>query len=271
MSCSPSGVRAATTLALWAASWQVGSSADHVLAALDGTGFRAGVRAGSACAAEASGLPGPGEPSAGTVDLLGLLRRGGRPALLLPVSGDLRGMPAGGDVVIPALDAGAAVVLPDAGVALVPTDGHWRAFRSGPPHPTLGMGEVTQLVDGAVTDATRTLATADISSSQGNPREAVRRAILAEAVDTPPGMPPAAASLLAKSITLAALLAVAAGHTTAAVTSREMAVVDDALHPLGSAVREARRTAVAATVSELLSASGRSAPFSAIGSRDRHR
>jgi hypothetical protein len=271
MTSSPSGVRAATTLALWAASWQAGQSADHVLAALDGTGVRAGVRAGSPAAAEASGLPGPGRPSAGMVDLLALLRRGGAPALLLPVPGDLRGLPVGGDIVVPALDAGAAVVLPEAEVALIPADGQWRAFRCTPAHPTLALGEVTELVDGSVTEATRALASADIGSAQGNPREAVRRAILAESVDTPPGMPPAAASLLAKSITLAALLTVAAGHTTAAVTSREMAVVDDALHPLGSAVREARRTAVAVTATELLGTSGRSAPFSAIALPDRRR
>lgn len=252
MSHSPSSIRAATTLALWGAAWQSGASADQVLAVLDATGHRAGVRAANAEAAELSGLPGPGLPSAGTAQLLGLLRRAGPPGLVLPVAGDLRGLPVGGEIAIPALDAGAAVVLPDAGVALVPADGLWRAFGCAVVHPTLPVGEVTQLVDDAVSEATRALARADIASQTGDPRQAVRRVIMAEAVDTPPGMPAAASSLLAKSITLQALLSVAANHPTAAVTSRELAVVDDALHPLASAVREARRTAVAATAAALL-------------------
>jgi hypothetical protein len=185
------------------------------------------------------------------VDLLGLLRRGGPPALLLPVPGDLRGLPPGGDIVLPALDAGAVVVLPDAGIGLVPVDGQWRALGCGPAHATLTVAEATRLVDDAVAEATRALATADLASSRGNPREAVRRAIIGMAVDTPAGTPAAASSLLAKATTLAALLAVAAGHQTAAVTGRQLATVDDALAPLRSAVREARRTAVAATVTAL--------------------
>jgi len=250
------GVRAATTLALWAAAWRGGASADQVLEALGGTGVRAGVRAGSAGAAALSGLPGPGLPSASAVDLLGLLRRGGPPALLLPVPGDLRGLPPGGDIVLPALDAGAVVVLSDAGVALVPVDGHWRALECGQGHPTLSMAEAMLLVDDAVTEATRALASADLASSRGNPREAVRRSIIDRAVDTPPGIPSGASSLLAKATTLDALLTVAAGHETAAVTSAQLATVDDALSPLRSAVREARRTAVAATVSALDASAG---------------
>jgi len=250
------GVRAATTLALWAAAWRGGASADGVLDALGRTGIRAGVRAGSTDAAERSGLPGPGLASAAAVDLLGLLRRGGPPALVLPVPGDLRGLPPGGDVVLPALDAGAVVVLPDAGVALVPVDGHWRALECSPAHATLTLAEATWLVDEAVTEATRALASADLASSRGNPREAVRRAILDRAVDTPAGMPSGASSLLAKATTLDALLTVAAGHETAAVTSAQLATVDDALAPLRSAVREARRTAVATTVAALDAAAG---------------
>ena len=41
------------------------------------------------------------------------------------------------------------------------------------------------------------------------------------------------------------------GQDTAAVTSHELAVVDDALRPLAAAVGEARRAAVAAAVAAL--------------------
>ncbi len=249
-------VRAAVTLALWAAAWQSGASADRVLDALDDAEVRAGVRAGSVEASERSGLPGPGEPSGGPVELLTLLRRGGPPGLVLPVPGDLRGLPPRGEIVLPALDAGAVVVLPEAGVGLLPVAGQWRALPCGPAHPALPLPDATQLVDGAVADATRALAAADVASSRGNPREAVRRAILIEAVDGPPGTPSPASSLLAKATTLSALLVVAAEHQTGAVTSRELAVVDDALSPLRSAVREARRTAVAVTSQALCNSCG---------------
>ncbi len=72
--------------------------------------------------------------------------------------------------------------------------------------------------------------------------------MLDEAVTMPPGTPAAASALLATSISLHALLAVANGQDTAAVSSYEMAAVDDVLRPLAIAVRESRRAAVSAAV-----------------------
>jgi len=72
--------------------------------------------------------------------------------------------------------------------------------------------------------------------------------MLDEAVSCPPGTPSAASALLATSISLHALLAVANSQDTAAVTSYEMAAVDDVLRPLAIAIRESRRSAVAAAV-----------------------
>jgi hypothetical protein len=69
--------------------------------------------------------------------------------------------------------------------------------------------------------------------------------MLAERVPTPPGTPSRSSALLAKAISLQALLAVAENHDTAAVNSHELAVVDDALRPLARAVRDGRRAAVA--------------------------
>src|SRR6478609_7303340 len=70
-------LRAATTLALWTAAAQGGASADDVLGAIDDAGHRAGVRAATAEISDATGLPGPGWPSAGSAALLPLLRDGG--------------------------------------------------------------------------------------------------------------------------------------------------------------------------------------------------
>ncbi len=246
-----SALRAATTLALWAAARSGGRSADDVLAAIDATGQRAGVRAANADAAAVSGLPGPGSPTAGSMALLPLMRAGSRVELLLPTAGDLRGLPRGGAITVPALDAGAVVVFPEAGVGVIPAGGYWRVYRCDGGHPALGIADAGQEIDMAMADATHSLAAADIARGSDKVRELVRQHMLAEAVDVPSGIPNAASALLAKTISLAALLAVAAGHETGAVTSREMAVVDDALRPLAAAVRHGRRAAVAAAVTVL--------------------
>ena len=250
-----SSVHAATTLALWAAARAGGRSADDVLAAVDAAGHRVGVRAASVEIAAATGLPGPGSPTAGSMSLLPLMVTGGVPDLLLPTAGDLRGLPPGGPITVPALDAGAVVVFPDLEVGVVPGDGHWRAYRCTGGHRALTLREANDEIDGAMADATRSLIAVDIARGSDQVRELVRRRMLAEAVDVPAGTPTGASALLAKAISLEALLAVAAGHETAAVTSRELAVVDDALRPLATAVRAGRRAAVAEAVRALSAAS----------------
>jgi len=244
-------LRAATTMALWAAAWQGGASADEVLAAIDDAGHRAGVRAASAEIADATGLPGPGWPSAGSSALLPLLRRGGRAELLLPRPGDMRGLPVGGDIAVAALDAGAVVRLPVLDIGLVPSDGQWRAFRCDVEHPAPSLAEAHDLLDAEVSRATRSITALDVARSSPHARERVRQMMLDEAVSGPPGTPAGASALLATSISLHALLSVANGQDTAAVTSHELAVVDDALRPLAAAVGEARRAAVASAVAAL--------------------
>lgn len=241
-------LRAATTLALWGAAWQGGAAADDVLSAIDDAGHRAGVRAANNEIADTTGLPGPGWPSAGSSALLPVLREGGAAELLLPHPGDMRGLPLGGELTVAALDAGALVVLPAADIALVPSDGQWRAYRCAIRHPALGLGEAHEMLDTAVGRATRLLTALDVARGSDTAREQVRLAMLDEAIDFPPGTPPAASSLLATSISLHALLTVASSQDTAAATSHEMAAVDDVLRPLAIAIRESRRAAVAAAV-----------------------
>ena len=108
-----SAVHAATALALWGAAHAGGTaSPDEVLSALAGCGPTAGVRAADPTTAARTRLPGPGEASASAMALLQLFRTGGRPRLMLPVPGDVRGLPPRSAALVPALDAGAAVVLP---------------------------------------------------------------------------------------------------------------------------------------------------------------
>ena len=240
-----SSVHAATTLALWAAARAGGASTDDVLAAVDAAGHRVGVRAATVDVAASTGLPGPGSPTSGSIALLPLMKSGGVPVLLLPTAGDLRGLPPRSEITVPALDAGAVVVFPDLEIGVIPADGQWRVHSCRGHHPALSLSEANAEIDGAMADATASLVNLDIARGSDQVREHVRRRMLSEAIDTPPGTPTAASALLAKVISLEALLAVAAGHETAAVTSRELAVVDDALRPLTSAVRAGRRAAVA--------------------------
>ncbi len=240
-----SSVHAATTLALWAAAWQGGAPSDDVLGALEATGFRAGARALSDEAAAATGLPGPGSGSSGSATLLPLLRGGGIPELLLPAAGDLRGLPPGGRLTVAALDAGAVVVLPGDGIGIVPIHGQWRADRCPGGHPAPDVRTAGHELDDAIQEATRRLAAAELARDAGSPRDRVAEVMLAERVFTPPGTPARASALLAKAISLHALLVVAENHDTAAVNSFELAVVDDALRPLARAVRDGRRAAVA--------------------------
>jgi hypothetical protein len=217
-----------------------------------------GARAASARAAESMPeLPGPGDPHSGHADLLAYVRHGGPAQLVLPTPGDLRGLPPGGEITLPALDAGAVVVLPDRGVGLVPAEGHWRAFPCATAHASLAERDARALVDGAIAEATVALSRADVARSAGNPRERLHQLILAEEVPLPRRMPPAASALLAQSITLHALLRVAFTHETAAATLRDLHAVDAALAPLAAAVRESRRTAVAMAVAALHPASAR--------------
>lgn len=246
-----SSVRAATTLALWAAAWQGGCSADEVLRAIDEAGHRAGVRAATADVAELTGLPGPGSSSAGSAALLPVLRGGGPVELLLPIPGDLRGLGPGSDITLAALDAGAVVVLPALGVGLVPADGQWRAHRCPGGHPTLSLREAHDQLDGEIASATRSLVALDVARESSQAREAVRTIMLREAVRCPPGTPGPASVLLAKAISLHALLVVADGPQSAAVNNHELAVFDEALRPLADAVREGRRAAVAAAARAL--------------------
>lgn len=249
-----SATHAATALAVWAAARAGGASADDVLAALAGPGIPTGVRAATVEVADRTGLPAPGSATAGLAGLLPMFRRGGRPELLLPHAGDLRGLPPRGAITVPALDAGAVVVFPAARVGLVPAAGHWRAYECGGGHPVLELSLAHELIDEAIATATRDLIRADVARGNDRVRDRIREIMLAEAVDCPPGTPPRASALLAKTISLQALVAVAVDHEMAAVTSRQLGLVDDALRPLAHAVREGRRSAVAVAVTALTGA-----------------
>jgi hypothetical protein len=226
--------------AAWATAWLTGrASYDDALDALVGDR-----------AHRVSGLPG----TDGAVPLgwaLSALRGAGerRVRLVLPVPGDVRGLPRVPGLAELAVEAGQAAV--GDRVALVPEPlgpevVQWTAFdlTDAPPVPPPVQGSlraVSGALDLAVGDAARTLAGLDLA--RWHPEVPALLAGLAEAAHVPglpPGTDPVAVSLLARAQRLARVLDLALTDAPGgAVTHRQAAARDDALRPLGEAVREA--------------------------------
>ncbi|MGY1826567.1 MULTISPECIES: hypothetical protein [unclassified Blastococcus] len=225
-------------LAVWATAWLSGrSSYDETLEAL--TGEHAHL---------VTGLP--GEPAAvplgaALTALRGLGER--RLRLVLPVPGDVRGLPAVPGLAPAALEAGQAAV--GERVALVPRSGPevvtWTAFPltgALPPPPVEGtLRSVSGALDLAVGDAARTLAGLDLA--RWHPEVPALLADLARPKPAP-GLPfdhdPLALSVLGRAQRLAAVLDLATTDAPgAAVNQAQIAARDSALRPLADAVRGA--------------------------------
>jgi hypothetical protein len=227
--------------AVWATAWLTGRAAyDDALDALVGD-----------TAHRVCGLPGTDE----AVPLgwaLSALRGAGerRIRLVLPVPGDVRGLPRVPGLAELAVAAGQAAV--GERVALVPEPlgpevVQWTAFdlTGAPPVPPPVEGSlraVSGALDLAVGDAARTLAGLDLARWR-HPEVPALLAGLAKAAHVPgmpPGTDPVAMSLLARAQRLAKVLDLALTDAPGgAVTHRQAAARDDALRPLGDAVREA--------------------------------
>lgn len=226
-------------LAVWTTAWLSGrTSFDEVLDALLGERLHT-----------VSGLPGATAPvplAAALTTLRGLGER--RFQLVLPVPGDVRGLPRAPGLPPLALEAGQAAI--GARLALVPEvvgpDAvTWTAFpldgaEPAPPPVEGTLRSVSGALDLAVVDAARALAGLDVA--RWNPEVPGLLAGLSKA--TAPGLPhdhdPLALSVLGRAQRLAAVLDLAmADAPGAAVNHSRAAARDSALRPLAGAVREA--------------------------------
>ncbi|TFV56755.1 hypothetical protein E4P41_15290 [Geodermatophilus sp. DF01-2] len=226
--------------AVWATAWLTGrTSYDDALDAL--VGDSAHRVAGLPCTDEAVPLGWA----------LSALRSAGerRFRLVLPVPGDVRGLPRVPGLSELGLEAGQAAVgerlalVPE---ALGPEAVQWTAFdlTGVPPVPPPVEGTlraVSGVLDLAVGDAARTLVELDLA--RWHPEVPALLAGLAEAAHVPgmpPGTDPLAMTLLARAQRLAKVLDLALTDAPGgAVTHRQAAARDDALRPLAEAVREA--------------------------------
>ncbi len=226
--------------AVWATAWLTGRcSYDEALDGLLGD-----------AAHRVSGLPGTEEavPLGWALTALrGLGER--RFRLVLPVPGDVRGLPPVPALVPAALESGQVAVgdrlalVPE---ALGPEAVAWTAFDLAgappPPPPVEGtLRSVSGQLDLAVADAARTLVALDLA--RWNPEVPALLADLARTTRAP-GLPadhePLALSVLGRAQRLAAVLDLAlADAPGAAVNHAQAAARDDALRPLAQAVREA--------------------------------
>lgn len=226
--------------AVWATAWLTGrTSYDEALDALV-----------SDTAHRVVGLPGSTEavPLGWALSALrGLGER--RLRLVLPVAGDVRGLPAAPGLAPLALEVGQAAV--GSRLALVPEElgpeaVSWTAvpLDDVPPAapPVEGsLRAVSGGLDLAVGDAARTLVALDLA--RWNPEVPTLLAGLAKTTKAP-GLPsdhdPLALSVLGRAQRLARVLDLAmADAPGAAVTHSQAAARDDALRPLATAVREA--------------------------------
>src|SRR5262245_30779037 len=135
------------TLTVWANAWLAGVAApDDVLDALSIWAPRHSVTAYDSVAAGCTGLPWPDLTDAGAVSMLQTMRTAASRAsdppaigIVLPVPGDVRGLPAGTQFQQDALAAGQAIIVtrdPSTAVGLVPDFVYDEAYDDVDDEPT---------------------------------------------------------------------------------------------------------------------------------------
>jgi hypothetical protein len=213
-------------------------------------------------------LPASGAVPTSVVGLLAAARRAGAGVgrLLLPVPGDVRGLPPEGPLVAAALGCGEAAAFTGAELAVVPSavaDGvlRWTVFTDTPlpPAPEPALVDAEHGLRGAVRQAATTLVELDVARH----RPGVR-AEIAETLEHrvrppwPEGTPARALRVLEQADEVEAILRVADTDNLGGAWSASVAAARSAaLRPLFTAVREARRSAVAEAVRALTPRAGR--------------
>jgi hypothetical protein len=260
---------ASASLAVWSAAWIAGvAAADDVIDALAPWSEAHDVVAADAGVAAETDLPTPDRAGSGLAALLVLLRRrctaGDLDArVVLPVAGDVRGLPGPAALRTAAMTAGECAVFPGAGVAVVPAviaDGvlRWTAHLVDevPPQAHPSLADAEHDLRTGVRDAATTLAEMDVARPRAGVREEIARSLRARAQPTwPAGTPGRPLRVLQHADEVEAILVAASGDDPGgALTSAATLARTDALRPLASAVRAARVAAVAETVRVLTTA-----------------
>lgn len=265
------------SLSVWANAWLAGVAApDDVLDALAAWAPAQTIAAHDPVAAGHAGLPYPAAEHGGATAVLQTLRSAaaGSPGahatpieVVLPVPGDVRGLPPGSAFARDALDAGEALIVtggPTDGTAVglvpdypddddAPTDGalalRWTAFSlpAPPPGVPADLGGAEYALRTAVRAAAEALSAMDLTSAaDADPRALVEQALdAAGGHRVPAHAPPRALRVLEQAAHVEAILAVSAHLSPLGIQSfSQHRVGDDALRPLTTVVRTARLAAL---------------------------
>lgn len=271
------------SLSVWANAWLAGRAApDDVLDALSAWAPCHSVLAYDAVAAGRTGLPWPDVDLGGPMSLLQTVRRVAgrfgegewprRPAisLLLPVPGDVRGLPVGTQFASDAIETGEAVLVraPDgATVGLVPAFDcdevdeetsepfapeklSWSVYSlpAAPVNDHLDLGEAEYALRSAVRSAAEALDCMRLSAGADDPRGMVEELLQANSHHRfPDHAPQRALRVLSTAAHVDAIVTVSSGMTPIGMHSASQSrIADGAMRPLASVVRSARMAAVSA-------------------------
>jgi hypothetical protein len=268
------------TFTVWASAWLVGAAApDDVLDALAPWADAHDVQAADSDTAQLTNLPAPRAPVTSLTFLLAALRRAtagqgaaGPARLVLPAPGDVRGLPGPGVFAAAATAAGEGVLFPDTGsgaglgivgLGIVPTtvaDGvlRWTVYpvpEAGPPPEFVPLSHAERDLRDQVRQSASVLTSLGVARHRPGVREEIAAALRARPQSLwPAGMPPQALRVLQHADEVEAILAAAKiDDPGGALSASTAAARREALRPIETAVRVARRAAVAEAVRVLAS------------------
>lgn len=250
------------TFTVWASAWLAGAAApDDVLDALVPWALAHDVQAADVDTAATTTLPPPGSPVSSLAFLLALLRRASPevPArLVLPVPGDVRGLPGPGVFSREATAAGEGVLFVEAGLGVVPTtvaDGvlRWTVYpvpEPGPPVEFVALSQAERDLREQVRRSASVLTSLGVARHRPGVREEIAATLRARPESMwPAGMPGQALRVLQHADEVEAILAAASIDEPGGALSASAAEARrEALRPIETAVRVARRAAVAEAV-----------------------
>lgn len=252
-----------TTLTVWTSAWLAGVAApDDVLDALSPWAEAHDVQAADAQIAAYTELSPPGAPVSSIAFLLAALRRlggvGSAARLVLPVPGDVRGLPGPGVFSREATAAGEGVLFVDASLGVVPrtvAEGvlRWTVFPvadPGPPAEFVALSHAESDLRDQVRRSASVLTSLGVARHRPGVREEIAAALRARPDSLwPAGMPGQTLRVLQHADEVEAILAAARGDDPGgALSASDATARREALRPVEAAVRVARRAAVAEAV-----------------------
>lgn len=268
------------SLTVWVNAWLAGAAApDDVLDALSQWAPKHSVTAYDSVAAGSTGLPWPDLDHSGTMSLLQTMRTAagapsGAPALalILPVPGDVRGLPPDTQFQRDAVAMGEAIIVgqdPARSVGMVPEYSYedvddpdyepdpvsldWTVYSASQPavieHADLGEAEYTlRSAVRSAADALGALSASISAADIDDPRGMVEQLLEATRMHRlPDHAPERAVRVLENAAHVDAIITASSGLMPIGLqTSSEIAIASDTLRPLASVVRTARLAAISA-------------------------